>query len=284
MLKPPWGPRPRQVGPAPQEVPGWDGEGTKPWAPLAEGPAEAGGTPPHPSARAASLQGTRISLHPPILCLLTGQVRPPARTPQGRPGAGKGPGAVPAVGKAATTAAPQPGPVGGAEDDSESSDGDSDSEEAAPAQVRPSGESGGSHPHLSPPHPTPMLLLQAKPTRKTPQVRAASAPSKASPRKGAAPAPAGKTGPPATQAGKPTEDSESSSEESSGSDGEAPPAQVRLQGEAAAGPGLPATATCACVTPCVQGQVRKGEQVRAPTPRSFFSASVPCVSLDKTPH
>uniref|UniRef100_A0A4X1TBD4 Treacle ribosome biosis factor 1 n=1 Tax=Sus scrofa TaxID=9823 RepID=A0A4X1TBD4_PIG len=127
------------------------------------------------------------------------KVRPPARTPQGRPGAGKGPGAVPAVGKAATTAAPQPGPVGGAEDDSESSDGDSDSEEAAPAQ--------------------------AKPTRKTPQVRAASAPSKASPRKGAAPAPAGKTGPPATQAGKPTEDSESSSEESSGSDGEAPPAQ-----------------------------------------------------------
>uniref|UniRef100_A0A5G2R6Q2 Treacle ribosome biosis factor 1 n=1 Tax=Sus scrofa TaxID=9823 RepID=A0A5G2R6Q2_PIG len=178
------------------------------------------------------------------------KVRPPARTPQGRPGAGKGPGAVPAVGKAATTAAPQPGPVGGAEDDSESSDGDSDSEEAAPAQ--------------------------AKPTRKTPQVRAASAPSKASPRKGAAPAPAGKTGPPATQAGKPTEDSESSSEESSGSDGEAPPAQG---GGCSPASGRPPAATASAG----KAEQKKTKEEKAEGPSASSDDELPASQVIKTP-
>uniref|UniRef100_A0A8D1YJD7 Treacle protein domain-containing protein n=1 Tax=Sus scrofa TaxID=9823 RepID=A0A8D1YJD7_PIG len=178
------------------------------------------------------------------------KVRPPARTPQGRPGAGKGPGAVPAVGKAATTAAPQPGPVGGAEDDSESSDGDSDSEEAAPAQ--------------------------AKPTRKTPQVRAASAPSKASPRKGAAPAPAGKTGPPATQAGKPTEDSESSSEESSGSDGEAPPAQG---GGCSPASGRPPAATASAG----KAEQKKAKEEKAEGPSASSDDELPASQVIKTP-
>uniref|UniRef100_A0A8C3WJL4 Treacle protein domain-containing protein n=1 Tax=Catagonus wagneri TaxID=51154 RepID=A0A8C3WJL4_9CETA len=141
---------------------------------------------------AASAPGKGVSAGAPAPLGSPAKVRPPARTPQSRPPAGKGQGTV-------TTAAPQPGPIRGTEDDSESSDGGSDSEEEAP--------------------------VQAKPTGRSPQVRAASAPSKAPPRKGTALAPAGRTGPPATQAGRQEEDSESSSEESPGSDGEAPAAQ-----------------------------------------------------------
>ncbi|XP_023594915.1 treacle protein [Trichechus manatus latirostris] len=129
--------------------------------------------------------------------LQVGAASAPAKGPPG-----KGAATAPPVKAGATQAK-----AGKPEQPSESSsEEESDSEEETPATMAP---------------------LQVKPPGKAPQVRAASAPAKGSPVKGAAPAPPGKTGPVATQTGKPEEDSESSSEEESDS-GEQTPAAKNL--------------------------------------------------------
>ena len=97
------------------------------------------------------------------------------------------------------------------------------------------------------------LFYQVKALEKTTPIRVAPSPAKGTPGKGATPAAPGKAGP----LGKPEEDSESSSEEESDSDGDAPaaapPAQVRPHEDAAAVPGLQASATYSHIKTWVQG-------------------------------
>ncbi|KAM9253870.1 treacle protein isoform 2-T2 [Dugong dugon] len=129
--------------------------------------------------------------------LQVGAASAPAKGPPGKGAATAPPG------KAGATQAKTGKPEQSSESSSEV---ESDSEEETPATMAP---------------------LQVKPPGKAPQVRVASAPAKGSPVKGVAPAPPGKTGPAATQTGKPEEDSESSSEEESDS-GEQTPAAKNL--------------------------------------------------------